>query len=169
MNLLHLIETRYSVRAYSDREVEAEKLNYILECARLAPSACNRQPWRFVVVRSAAKRSALHACYDRPWFAEAPLYIAVCADTAQSWKRTPDGKDHADVDAAIAAEHICLAAAEQGLGTCWICNFDPARCDAVLELPAEWRTVALFPIGYAATEQRPAKKRKPAEETVAEI
>lgn len=170
-NLQTLLENRWSVRAYDTaRAVEPEKLAYILECARLAPSAVNRQPWRFIVVRSAAKRRELQACYDRPWFAEAPLYIVVCADTGASWKRPCDGRDHADVDAAIAAEHICLAAAEQGLGTCWVCNFDREGCEAMLGLPAAIRPVAIFPIGYAAPgSAAPEKSRKPAESLVTEI
>lgn len=169
MNLLNLIRDRYSVRDYADREVEPEKLNYILECARLAPSAVNRQPWRFVVVRSAAKRAALATCYAREWFAAAPLYVVVCADTNRSWKRAADGHEFADVDAAIAAEHLCLAAAEQGLGCCWVCNFDPVKCREVLALGAGEYPVAIFPIGYAAADRAPVKQRRPAAEVVTEI
>lgn len=166
MNFLELAKTRYSVRSYRPQTVEREKVEYLLECARLAPSAVNFQPWRFFVVESAAAKEALRRCYHREWFAEAPLYIAVCADETASWKRKGDGHDHADVDAAIAAEHICLAAAEQGLGSCWVCNFDVPLCREALRLPAELRPVALIPVGYAADEAT-TKKRKPMEEIVA--
>lgn len=139
MNFLDLVKARYSVRSYRPQAVEREKVEYLLECARLAPSAVNFQPWRFFVVASDARREALRRCYHREWFAEAPLCIAVCVDESVSWKRKSDGHDHADIDAAIAAEHICLAAAEQGLGSCWVCNFDVPLCREALELPATLR------------------------------
>lgn len=162
---LELVGARYSVRSYRPQAVERAKVEYLLECARLAPSAVNFQPWRFIVAESEEARAALRRCYHREWFAEAPLCIAVCADESASWKRASDGRDHADVDAAIAAEHICLAAAEQGLGSCWVCNFDVALCREALRLPATLRPVALIPIGYAA-DAPATKKRKPMEEIV---
>ena len=121
MNFLELTKRRCSVRKYASRPVETEKLDYILEAARMAPSAVNYQPWCFLVVKSDKGREKIQSCYPREWFKQAPCYIVVCGDHAQSWKRA-DGKDHMDIDAAIAAEHICLAAAEQGLGSCWVCN-----------------------------------------------
>lgn len=167
---LELVKTRRSVRKYEERAVEPEKLEYVLECARLAPSAVNFQPWRFIVVGSSELRKTLNECYDRSWFAAAPAVIAVCADENVSWKRTCDGHDHADVDASIAAEHICLAAAEQGLGTCWVCNFDVEKCRKVLNLEPNMRPVALLPIGYpsasASQEERP---RKPLSEVVVKL
>ena len=96
--------------------------------------------------------------YSARAFSEAPLYIVVCADEAVSWKRSSDGRDHADVDAAIAAEHICLAAAQQGLGSCWVCNFDLPACREALQLPENLRPVVLVPIGYAADV--PAQKKR---------
>ena len=127
-----------------------------------AASAVNFQPWRFFVVASDARREALRRCYHREWFAEAPLCIAVCVDESVSWKRKSDGHDHADIDAAIAAEHICLAAAEQGLGSCWVCNFDVPLCREALELPATLRPVVLIPVGY------PAQKKRKSPDEVAE-
>lgn len=158
MDFLELVKNRYSVRSYRPQPVEREKLDYILECARLAPSAVNFQPWRFYVVESEEAKAALRPCYHRAWFSEAPLYIVVCADEAVSWKRSSDGRDHADVDAAIAAEHICLAAAQQGLGSCWVCNFDLPACREALQLPENLRPVVLVPIGYAADV--PAQKKR---------
>ena len=161
-NFLELVKTRRSVRGYLSREVERDKIDYILECARMAPSAVNFQPWRFYIAASAASREALCGCYDRDWFRTAPVVIAVCVDERVSWKRAYDGRDHADVDAAIAAEHICLAAAEQGLGSCWVCNFDPEKCATALGLEPQVRPVALIPIGYAAEDSvslRPRKER----------
>ena len=90
MNFLDLVKARYSVRSYRPQAVEREKVEYLLECARLAPSAVNFQPWRFFVVASDARREALRRCYHREWFAEAPLCIAVCVDESVSWKRKSD-------------------------------------------------------------------------------
>ena len=169
MNFLELVSARHSVRSYLARPVEREKLDYILECARLAPSACNRQAWRFVVVERAEDKAALCRCYAREWFAEAPLYIVVCADESESWKRRCDGRDHADVDAAIAAEHICLAAAEVGLGTCWVCNFDVGACSSALRLEAHIRPVAILPLGYSAEDAVAPRSRKSAEEVIVRL
>lgn len=163
MNFLDLVKARYSVRSYRPQAVEREKVEYLLECARLAPSAVNFQPWRFFVVASDACREALRRCYHREWFAEAPLCIAVCVDESVSWKRKSDGHDHADIDAAIAAEHICLVAAEQGLGSCWVCNFDVPLCREALELPATLRPVVLIPVGYPADAPTQKKRKSPDE------
>ena len=117
MEFIELVKKRYSVRAYEARSVEREKLDYVLECARLAPSAVNRQPWRFVVAESSEARERLCACYHNEWLRQAPVIVAVCVDRGAAWTRLNDGKNHADVDGSIATEHICLAAAEVGLGT----------------------------------------------------
>ena len=124
MNFLELVKARYSARKYANRPVEAEKLDYIMECVRFAPSAVNFQPWRFRIVTDEAVLKALYSCYKREWLATAPCIIVACVDHNESWHRRADNKDHADIDIAIAVEHLCLAAAEQGLGTCWVCNFD---------------------------------------------
>ena len=108
-------------------------------------------PLPFLVIKSDKGREKIQACYPREWFKQAPCYIVVCGDHAQSWKRA-DGKDHMDIDAAIAAEHICLAAAEQGLGSCWVCNFDVALCRQLFGLPPTVEPVALIPVGYPEDE-----------------
>ncbi len=169
MDLLSLIGKRYSVRSYLPQPVESEKVNYLLECARLAPSAVNFQPWKFIVVKSDERKARLRACYAREWFSEAPLYIVVCADREQSWKRRKDGKDHADIDAAIAAEHIVLAAAEQGLGSCWVCNFDATACREALDLPVQLEPVVLLPIGYPGADNGVRQPRKSLAEAVEEL
>ena len=162
MNFLELARKRYSVRQYSDRSVEPEKMDYVLEAARLAPSAVNKQPWRILLIESEEKRQQLQSCYDREWFKQAPLYLIVCGNHAESWKRAEDGKDHVDVDVAILTEHLCLAAAEQGLGTCWVCNFNVARCKQLFNLPEDLEPIVLLPLGYPADESafEGEKKRK---------
>ena len=167
-SFLELVEARYSSRAYSDRKVEPEKIEYLLECARLAPSAVNFQPWHFIVVESEEMCARLSECYKREWLREAPLYIVICGNKAQSWKRRADGHDHADIDAAIATEHICLAATEQGLGSCWVCNFDVDRCSEILGIEGDLYPVAILPIGYA-TDEPTEKKRKSLEEIVSRM
>lgn len=146
---IDLVKKRYSVRNYLDIPVEEEKLNYVLECGRLAPSAANLQPWRVMVVRDADMKQRLAATYNRQWFQQAPVVLVICCDHRQSWKRA-DGKDHADIDAAIIIDHMTLAAAEQGLGTCWICNFDALACRNILELPDYMEPIAYLPVGYPA-------------------
>ncbi|MCR5498488.1 MAG: nitroreductase family protein [Paludibacteraceae bacterium] len=169
MDFLKLSESRYSVRGYQSRPVPDELLDKVLASARLAPSAVNKQPWKFVVVRSEEAKNRLRACYDREWFATAPVYIVVCGDHSASWKRPSDGKDHCDIDVAIATEHITLSAASLGLGTCWVCNFDAVACKTMLGLPEEWEPCVIIPIGFPATEAIPSKNRKDLSEIVSYI
>lgn len=167
MSFKSLSLLRHSVRGYKkDVAVEDVKLQYILDCVRLAPSAVNFQPWKFIVLKTDEARERLYPYYDRPWFREAPIVIICCADHTQSWKRRSDGKDHADIDVAIATEHLCLAAAEQGLGTCWVCNFDAEGTRKAFSLPDGWEPVALVPLGYPAGDDAPGKSRKPLDEIV---
>ena len=114
----------------------------------MAPSAVNFQPWFFVVIKGEEGCNHIRQCYDREWFRSAPMYILVCADHRSSWVRKSDGKDHADIDVAIATEHICLAAAEKELGTCWVCNFDTDLCKQLFNLPSGVEPVVIVPIGY---------------------
>ncbi|MBO4487938.1 MAG: nitroreductase family protein [Bacteroidaceae bacterium] len=161
---LDLVSRRYSCRSYQSAEVPQEKLDYIMECVRLAPSAVNRQPWRFRIVSSEADRAKLCQCYNREWFATAPVVIIASAMRDEAWVRA-DGKYHGDIDIAIAVEHLCLAATEQGLATCWVCNFDADLCKNLFALGNNEEAVVLIPLGYAA-DQPKEKSRKPKEEIV---
>lgn len=163
MNHKELLQKRYSVRTFLPNAIEKEKLEYILECGRLAPSACNFQPWLFYVVSSDEARMSLQEVYPREWFKTAPSYIVVCGDRSQSWKRPADNKDHYDVDVSIAAEHISFAAESLGLGTCWVCNFNPVKLSSFLDLPSHIEPVVVLPVGYidADNSNVPDKKRKP--------
>ena len=166
MDFLELAKKRYSVRSYSDRPVEKEKLDYVLECARLAPSATNAQPWKLYAIEDPKVKEEIQECYPREWMKQAPIIIVVCVNEKGAWKRSYDGKNHADVDGSIITEHICLAAANCGLGSCWVCAFDPEKCSKILDLPEDLRPMAIIPIGYPATDSIPEKKRKPMEEIV---
>lgn len=157
-DFLTLTRGRYSCRNYVARDIEPEKLNYVMECVRMAPSAVNRQPWMFRVVKDGDTLQKLQQCYNRDWFKSAPMCIVASKLTDQQWVRS-DGKPHGDIDVAIAVEHLCLAATEQGLATCWVCNFDVDLCRKAMALPAGEEPVVLIPIGYAA-DQPTEKKRK---------
>ena len=160
-SFLELTKERFSVREYLPKDVEQEKLAYVMECVRMAPSACNNQPWRFFVIKDKAElERVIYPNYNRPWVQTASMVIVCCGDHAASWKRRSDGVDHAAIDVAIATEHLCLAAAEQGLGTCWICNFDAPAVAKALELPENLEPMALIPIGYAVRPEVPGKNRK---------
>lgn len=161
MNFLELVKQRYSCRNYEARQVEQEKLNYILECVRLAPSAVNKQPWRFRVITNDEQRAQVQQCYNRDWINTAPMYIIASVLHDEEWVRR-DGKHHGDIDIAIAVEHLCLAATEQGLATCWVCNFDAALCKQLFALPENEEPAVIIPLGYAADELT-EKKRKPLE------
>lgn len=165
--VVSLAQKRYSVRKYDSCPLPDELLRYVIEAARLAPSAVNLQPATYIVVRDAALLARLAEAYPREWFRTAPACIVVCGNHSESWHRAADGKDHCDIDVAIATEHIALAATEVGLGTCWVCNFDTALCREILGLPPFIEPVVLLPIGYPAADSVPSpKKRKPLDEIV---
>lgn len=159
MNFLLLAQSRFSVRKYKTTPVEKEKLIKILEAGRIAPSAVNFQPWQFIVINEKEKLEQIHGVYNRNWLKEAPVIIVACSDHSKSWKRTADKKDSADIDLAIAVDHMTLMATELGLGTCWVCNFNVDKCAEILELPQELEPTVIIPLGYPAIEA-PAKKRK---------
>ena len=160
MSFLDLVNKRYSVRSYEERQIEKEKMDYIMECVRLAPSAVNFQPWKFYIVTDREKLDAIKSTNKREWIQSAPCIIVACANHDESWHRRSDNKDHADIDLAIAVEHLCLAAAEQGLGTCWVCNFDASLCRQLMTLPENMEPIALIPVGYTSDTEVPEKKRK---------
>ncbi len=164
MELLKLMQSRQSVRAYKPDPVEEEKLQQILEAARLAPTAANRQPFRLIVVHTAGHEAELRRIYPREWLTKAPLVLCACAVGPEGWSRM-DGKPYVDVDVTIALDHLILAATELGLGTCWIAAFDPAAARDVLGLPEGVDLIAMTPLGYPADTPR-AKKRKPLAELV---
>ncbi|RLF16539.1 MAG: nitroreductase [Thermoprotei archaeon] len=149
MDVLEAIRRRRSVRRYEPREVEDEKLHLLLEAARLAPSADNRQPWRFIVVKSREVKERLFKAHGKAWLVEAPVIIVGCAVPSEAWRRR-DGEEYWKVDVAIAMEHIALAATSLGLATCWVASFNEEGVKEALGLPGEVRVVALMSVGYPA-------------------
>lgn len=167
MDFSTLIAARYSVRKYDPRPVPGEVLEKVLEAGRLAPTAHNNQPQRVLVVRSDEGMQQLRQTTGCLF--DAPMALVVCADRGASWKREGDGWDSAEVDGAIVATHMMLAAAEEGLGSCWVDWFDAALLRQLLALPEEFAPVCLMPLGYPAAGSRPSRlhaSRKPLEETV---
>jgi nitroreductase len=165
MSFLELAQKRYSVRRYKDQPVEQDKILQVLEAARTAPSAVNYQPWHFIVAVEEEVKDKISEAYPRDWFKQAPVVIVACGDHDQSWKRN-DGKDHCDVDVAIAVDHLTLAAADLGLGTCWVCAFDAEKVHSALELPDNLEVIALIPLGYPNEDRTREKKRKSLDELV---
>ncbi|MBI2354725.1 MAG: nitroreductase family protein [Deltaproteobacteria bacterium] len=179
MDALEAIKTRRSVRKFSDRPVEPEKLQAVLEAAQLAPSWANMQCWRFVVVQdSAVKEKISELSYVEVFFApkgyrtnpaqkalaEAPLVVVACAEPTHSGDLR--GQQYYMADVGIAAENIMLAAHAQGLGSVFVGVFDEEGVGELLDIPPEIRIVGLFPIGYPLEEGKGAPKRKPLDEIV---
>lgn len=158
MDFTEVVKSRFSVRGYENKPVEAEKLQAILEAARIAPTASNRQAFKILVLDTMANREKLQKIYSREWFTEAPLAVCVCAIPHEAWVRA-DGKNYSDVDAAIVMDHIILAATAQGLGTCWIAAFDAKAAKELLQMEDGWEPVIFTPLGYprAGNPNRPKK------------
>jgi nitroreductase len=165
MEFSELIQKRYSVRAYRPDPVPQEQLEKVLTAACVAPTAANRQPFRLIVIHTAGREDEIRRMYHREWLASAPLVIAACGLPESGWVRSFDNANYTNVDVAIVMDHLILAAAELGLGTCWIANFDPAVVRQILHLPEGVEPVALTPLGYPADQPKP-KERKPLAELV---
>ena len=149
MDVMEAIRSRRSVREYRGDPIPPEILERVTEALRLAPSACNYQPWRFILILDAALRSEVaEACHRQTFVAEAPVVIAACAIPERAYKRMGETWNSADVDVAIAVDHLTLAAAAEGLGTCWIGAFDEVRVKRLLGIPAQAKIVALTPLGF---------------------
>lgn len=164
MDFLELAKKRYSVRAYKQTPVEYEKLEKVLEAARLAPTACNLQPFKLIVIRTKGREEELRRIYNQPWFVEAPTVICACGIPSRSWHRK-DGKNYCDIDVAIAMDHLILAATELGLGTCWIGAFNVEEACKVLQLNEGIEPIAFTPLGYPNDQPRDTN-RKPIVELV---
>ena len=168
-NMLALSQERFSARKFTSEAVSLEDVDYIMECVRLAPSAVNRQPWHWLIVRSDEAKEKLQECYDREWFKTAPMYIVGMKNVNENWVRRYDEEPHGDIDVAIAAEHLCLAATERGLGTCWVCNYDTDKMQQFFPRVG-FEAVVIIPLGHIAEDCPHAeKKRKEMNEIVEEI
>ena len=165
MNVIDSIKMRKSVRTFLDKPVENEKLIQILDAARLAPSAFNRQRWRFLIVRDIQTRAELiKRAKIPPFVGKAPIIIVACAKTDSCMMRY--GQPCYPIDVAIALDHITLAAVEFGLGSCWISSFDENKVKQILKIPEEIRIIALMLLGYSSDPSIVDKQRLPIDQIV---
>lgn len=156
MDFLELATSRYSVRSFSSRTVEPEKIEKILQAAKVAPTAVNFQPQKIYVIKSPEAMAKLAAI--RPLFG-APLAVIVCYDESLSWKNSRDaGHDSGEVDASIVCTHMMLQAWELGIGSCWIGAFSPAAVSEAFGIPANEHPVAILPLGYPADDCQPSER-----------
>jgi len=166
MKFIELAEKRCSIRGYKSDSVPEELLHEILQAGNLAPTAKNLQPFHFIVVADSVKLDELASAYPAPFFRQAPVAIVICTEPAKGWTRNQyDGKNYCEVDAAIAIDHMTLAAADLGLGTCWIGAFDPQKVSNAMGLPDGIEPIALLTLGYPKEPGR-EKKRKSLDELV---
>lgn len=164
MHFSDLIQSRYSVRAYKPDPVGEDELRQVLEAARMAPTAANRQPFQLVVIQTSGREDELRRIYNRDWFVQAPLVICACGIPGGAWTRA-DNENYAVVDVAIVMDHLILQAADLGLGTCWVGAFDAAVAREILGLPEGVVPIAFTPLGYPDDEPK-KKERKPLETLV---
>ncbi len=163
MDIEKVIQKRYSCRSYKDTPVPEEKLKNILEAAQLAPSASNRQPYKFIIVKDKGKREKLAEAAGQSFIAEAPIIIA--GVSLEPEKIMGCEVPTYAVDLAIAMEHITLQAAAEGLGTCWTGAFPQQETKKILEIPEEYKVVTLMPLGYPTDSPGP-KDRKSLDELI---
>ncbi len=165
MNVFDAIAKRRSVRSFSDKRIEPEKLSSIFNAVRLAPSARNAQEWRFIIVRDPDKRSAVAAAGGQPFLKQCPVIVVACAETDRRPMRC--GEVAYPIDLAIAIDHFTLAATAMGLGTCWIGSFDARAVRAALAIPEMVPVVSLLAVGYP-NDEAAEKARLPEERIIAE-
>ena len=168
MDFTRVISGRESVRSYvPTKPVDKAVLERILEAGRIAPSAANRQPWRFLLVSSREALTQVRRCYQKPWFQDAPHVLVVAGRTGEAWARQ-DGWNSIETDLTIAMDHMVLAAENEGVGTCWVANFDPGVLRTALSLTSEDRVYAVTPLGYARPgfAKKGQKQRKALSEVV---
>ena len=164
MSVLDIIKRRKSIRSYLSKEIPTDVRDRLLDSLRYAPSACNFQPWRFILISDPDRRKQVaEACNGQTWMAEAPLIVAGCGVPGEAYGEMGGYGNSVDVDLAIALDHLTLAAADEGLGTCWIGAFDEKATKKILGVPDDVKIVALTPVGYPADESAlatPADKQR---------
>ncbi len=164
MTFLDLVRRRQSVRSYLNRPVERDKIERCLEAARLAPSASNAQPWRFVVADDPQLVRELGRATYKLFARSAPAFVAVVREPGKAESRLGGwlaGRDYRLIDLGMAAEHFCLQAAEEGLGTCLLGLFNQQRVGRLLGVPRGRRVQILITLGYPSDQGIREKRRKP--------
>lgn len=172
MDFYQLIENRESIRDYDpDRKISEEVLNRILNAGRLAPSASNRQPWTFILVSSKENLGKVRDCYHREWFKQAPYILVTIGHKSQSWFRNYDKYNSLETDLTIAMDHMILAAENEGVGSCWIIDYDYDILAKAIELKEDEAIYCITPLGYQndGFSKKRNKIRKSLEEVVRRI
>lgn len=154
MNFLQLAKERYSVRSFSEKKVEQDKIDDILEAGRIAPTAVNKQPQRILVINEPEQLAKLKEC--TPYHFNAPLAFLVCYDKSLSWQRDYDEREMGYIDASIVACHIMLQITAVGLGSTWVGHFDPVKIKELYQIPDNYIPIALFPTGYLSDKSKPS-------------
>lgn len=160
MEFIDVINERYSVRGYWDKEVEKEKLEYVLNAATVAPTGVNSQPFKVYVIDTKKHKEALSKIYGAKWFVEAPYVLCVVAVVNEAWTRPWDQKNIADIDATIVMDHMILAARDVGLGTCYIGAFKKYEAHKFLNLKENEEPVLFTPLGYGNAEPRETPRKE---------
>ncbi|WMJ24431.1 nitroreductase family protein [Paludicola sp. MB14-C6] len=153
MDFLKLAEERYSVRNFSNKAIEKSVLDKILKAGHLAPTACNRQPQRILVINSEEGIKKLRKCTECHF--GAPAAILICYDKNECWQRKYDGKASGDIDASIVTTHMMLEATVLGVGTTWVMHFIPEAVREEFAIPTNIEPVALLVLGYPAPNAKP--------------
>lgn len=153
MDFLKLAQERYSVRKFLDRQIEQDTIHRILKAGHLAPTACNRQPQRILVINSEESVSKLKKCTKCHF--DAPAAMLICYDKDDCWQRKYDGELSGQTDAGIVTTHMMLEAFTLGVGTTWVMHFDPEAVKAEFEVPDNFEPVALLVMGYPAQDAKP--------------
>lgn len=167
LDFLELVEKRYSVRSFSDKPVENSTIEKILRAGQVAPTACNRQPQRILVINSDDGLKRLMKCTECHF--SAPAAMIICYNKEECWKRSYDGKVSGDIDASIVTTHMMLEAASLGVGTTWVMHFIPEAVKCEFEVPDSIEPVTILVMGYPSSDAKPApghSEIKPIEDTV---
>lgn len=160
MEFIDVINKRYSVRGYLDKDVEKEKLEYVLKAATIAPTGVNAQAFKVYVIDTKKHKDELSEIYAAKWFVEAPYVLCVVGIIDQAWTRPWDGKNIVDIDATIVMDHIILAATDVGLGTCYIGAFKVDKAKRFLDLDENEVPVLFTPLGYGNAEPRDTPRKE---------
>ncbi len=162
MEIMEAIKERYSLRSFSQKEIEPEKLQKILEAGRLAPTAANQQRTRAIVVTDPKLRKGMaEACSNQKFVGEAPAILVLCADDERIMRC---GQSARGIDCAIALSFMCLEAAALGIEGCWIGSFDPEQVRKLLSIPEGYVIPAVYPLGYPKEDDGVRREKKPMEE-----
>lgn len=168
MDFYDVLRERFSLRSYDpDKKIPDDTLERILNAGRIAPSASNKQPWKFLVIKNPQLKSRIQACYSREWLKNAPVILVAVGNKDDAWIRHYDGHNSIEVDLTIALDHMILAATAEGVGSCWILAYDPDILRRELGLQKNEYVSSITPLGYPPDDY--IKKSRPERKDLDEI